>query len=38
MQPLLEVKSLRIDFRTQDGIVHALNGVDLTLSCNLTGY
>ena len=32
MQPLLEVKSLRIDFRTQDGIVHALNGVDLTLN------
>lgn len=31
MSPLLEVKNLRINFETQDGVVHALNGVDLTL-------
>ena len=32
MNPLLEVKSLCIDFKTQDGTVHALNGVDLYLN------
>ncbi len=30
-EPLLEIKNLQVDFRTQDGFVSALNGVDLTI-------
>lgn len=30
-KPILEVKNLNIAFRTMDGVVHALNGVDLSL-------
>lgn len=29
---ILEIKNLRVDYETDDGIVHALNGVDLAMS------
>ena len=29
---LLEIKNLEIKFHTDDGIVHAVNGLDLSLS------
>ena len=32
MSHLLDVRDLTIEFRTQDGIVHALNHVSLTLN------
>ena len=31
MDPLLEVKNLRTDFPTSDGIVHAVNGISYTV-------
>jgi oligopeptide transport system ATP-binding protein len=34
--PLLDVQGLRVEFRTQRGAVHAVNGVDLTLQAGQT--
>jgi ABC-type dipeptide/oligopeptide/nickel transport system ATPase component len=31
MEPLLEVRDLRTEFVTQEGIVHAVNGISYTL-------
>ena len=31
MEPLLEVKNLRTQFRTGEGIVHAVNGISYTV-------
>ena len=30
-RPLLEIKNLQVGFSTQDGLVKALDGVDITL-------
>ncbi len=31
-QPLLRISDLRVAFPTDDGLVHAVNGMDLTLN------
>src|SRR3954467_2078850 len=31
MDPLLEVRDLRTEFATQEGVVHAVNGISYTL-------
>jgi peptide/nickel transport system ATP-binding protein len=31
-EPLLEIRGLRTDFKTEDGIVHAVDGVDLEIA------
>jgi len=31
MGPILEIKNLRIEFKTFEGVSHVLDGVDLTL-------
>jgi peptide/nickel transport system ATP-binding protein len=35
-EPLLEIRALRTHFRTDDGIVHAVDGVDLTVDAGET--
>jgi oligopeptide transport system ATP-binding protein len=34
--PLLRVKDLRVDFHTQEGVAHAVNGLDFTLQAGQT--
>jgi len=35
-KPLLDIKDLVVKFHTDDGIVHAVNGLDLTLNAGET--
>ena len=35
-QPLLEIKGLKTHFATDDGMVHAVDGVDLTIDAGET--
>ena len=34
MGKLLEVKNLKVQFETSDGIVKALNGIDISADCS----
>ncbi len=36
MSPLLEVQDLRVSFRTEDGIVHAVDGISYTIDAGKT--